>query len=95
MARIKFTNLSPFVGRVSDADPHDIPPGAAQLQVNMTCTRSGILTGRGGMRPISYAATTTAVTQNVISVMRLDRPEANWVLYLNTAGVLKAGRGIT
>lgn len=88
-------SLRPFVGRVSDSNPHGVPPGAAQLQKNMQCVRGGMLTGRGGMRPISFAATTTASTSNVIAVTRLDRPEATWVVYLLANGTLRAGRGVT
>ena len=95
MAKIKVTTLLPFVGRVSDASPHAIPPGAAQLQKNMQIVRSGILQGRGGNRPVTFAATTTATSHDVIAVHRFDRPEATWAVYLTSGGNLKAGRGVT
>ena len=46
--------LTDFPGLMSSADADDIPPGAAETQVNMTCTRQGALTLRGGYRKVSF-----------------------------------------
>jgi hypothetical protein len=43
-----------FPGLVSNADAHDIPPGAAQVQVNATGQRPGELAVRPGFRRLRF-----------------------------------------
>lgn len=43
-----------FQGQVSNADPHDIPVGAAQVQVNVNCVTPGQLQVRGGLRAVTF-----------------------------------------
>lgn len=39
-----------FSGQVSSVDPHDLPAGAAELQVNLWSPRLGTLESRPGLR---------------------------------------------
>jgi hypothetical protein len=43
-----------FLGQVSNMDPHDLPPGAAQQQVNVTCVKQGQMKVRGGLREVTF-----------------------------------------
>lgn len=46
--------LSDFRGLMTNADPHDLPPGAAIKQVNATSFRDGELRCRGGCKELSF-----------------------------------------
>lgn len=46
--------LADFPGLVLDRDPHDIPPGASDDQVNATCENSGQLTSRAGFVLVTF-----------------------------------------
>lgn len=39
---------------VSHDDPHDLPPGAAALQINVTCLRPSELTPRRGLQDVAF-----------------------------------------
>lgn len=43
-----------FPGLITNADPNDIPPGAACEQVNVTATIFGQLRPRGGYRVVKF-----------------------------------------
>jgi hypothetical protein len=43
-----------FAGLVTNADPRDIPPGAAQEQVNICCISPGELQVRLGYREVVF-----------------------------------------
>ena len=51
--------INDFPGMVEDADPNDIPPGAAVLQLNCMSLIPGKLTIRSGYLPLAFEATTT------------------------------------
>ena len=46
--------IDDFVGMVSDADPGDIPDGAAAYQLNCGTVRPGELTVRGGLKEVTF-----------------------------------------
>lgn len=43
-----------FVGMLPNADPRDIPTGAAEDQINLTCIKTGELRVRGGIREVFF-----------------------------------------
>lgn len=45
-----------FGGFVTAMDPHDLPPGESQEQVNATSVRPGELRVRGGFRVLRFDA---------------------------------------
>lgn len=92
---VKRFNVMQFQGLVTNANPHAIPPGAAQVQTNIVCTIAGQLTVRKGMRPTAFANATTATTHSVIGMIEYIRPEANYVVYQDSAGNVKAGSGVS
>jgi len=47
-------NIRDFPGQVSDADPHDLPPGGAQEQVNATSAHAAQVRVRGGFLDVSF-----------------------------------------
>ena len=46
--------ISDFPGLTSNFDPRDLPPGAAQEQINATSETVGELRVRLGMRPVTF-----------------------------------------
>jgi len=47
-------NLDDFPGLIDNTDPLNIPPGAAQVQINCASYKIGELIIRAGMRPIKF-----------------------------------------
>lgn len=43
-----------FAGMVSNVDRHDLPGGAAAVQVNITCVKEAQLTARSGFRVVTF-----------------------------------------
>lgn len=43
-----------FPGLASRVDPNDVLPGAATVQINVTCVTPGALSVRGGLRPVQF-----------------------------------------
>lgn len=43
-----------FPGLITNADSSDIPPGAAEVQVNIACIRFGEMQVRLGLRQITF-----------------------------------------
>ncbi len=50
----KSVEIRDFPGLASDADPHDVAPGAAEEQVNVTSARQGTLRGRPGLKRVTF-----------------------------------------
>jgi len=50
----KSVEIKDFPGLMNDMDPDDIPPGAAEVQINATCVQVGQLTVRSGLRLVSF-----------------------------------------
>lgn len=48
-----------FPGMIDAADPNDLPPGAAQVQINLSSAKPGELRTRGGYLPVTFQATAT------------------------------------
>lgn len=46
--------VSNFPGLLTNADPRDLPAGAAEEQVNLTCVVEGELRVRQGIRPVVF-----------------------------------------
>lgn len=83
--------ITQWLGRLSNADPHDIPPGGAQLQNNWQCLVPGVLSGRAGMRAVTFSNSTTASTNEIIGQYTFHTPRADFVVYQLSDGTVKAG----
>jgi hypothetical protein len=46
--------IQDFAGFVANSDPHDLPPGAAQVQVNVTPSVPGELRVRQGYQVVRF-----------------------------------------
>lgn len=82
-------------GLYTNADAHDLHPGATAEQTNMEIRSPGIMAVRRGIRPITFANAISSTTDETIAMVAYHRPEAEWVLYELSSGLLKAGRGGT
>ena len=82
-------------GLYTNADPHDLHPGASAEQTNIEIRSPGVLQVRKGIRPVTFANAISSTTDEVIAMTAYHRPEAEWVLYELSSGLLKAGRGAT
>lgn len=47
-------NIPDFPGLITNVDPRDTPPGAAEVQVNICCIRQSVLIVRGGLRQVTF-----------------------------------------
>lgn len=43
-----------FPGMMVNTDPRDIPSGAAEEQINLTCVKTGEMRVRGGVREVFF-----------------------------------------
>ena len=48
--------IKDFGGFVTNADPHDVPPGTAIKQLNATSVRPGELRARPGVKVVQFDA---------------------------------------
>jgi hypothetical protein len=87
------TDLTEWPGRVSNADPHDIPPGAGQVQDNLVCLRPGVLSARGGLQRSTALSGSDA--DGLISLFGMQRFDGNMALSVDDGGRLKSRRGST
>lgn len=46
--------MGDFPGLMLDVEPHDLPAGAADIQVNVTSENLGVLTSRGGFVVLNF-----------------------------------------
>lgn len=47
-------HIDTWRGTFSNLDPHEIPPGGAQKQINLQLTTRGVLETRGGQRQLNF-----------------------------------------
>src|SRR3990167_5102145 len=92
---LRILRVDSFRGLVTNADPHDLPNGALREQNNLACLAPGQLTVRKGMVKGRFANAITATTHTVLSLTEFRRPDSNFIVYFDTGGALKAGRGLT
>lgn len=45
-----------FAGMIDNVDPRDLPPGAAQLQINAVSLKMGELQVRRGLKDVTFEA---------------------------------------
>lgn len=76
-----------FLGRISNADPHDIPPGAMQLQDNIVSRKMGQLDVRDGIQATDIAR---AAGDDIISMVRFDRPDRTYLVWHTSTGKIQA-----
>lgn len=82
-------------GLYTNADPHDLHPGASAEQTNLEIRSPGMMAVRKGIRPVTFANAIAATTDEIVAMVAYHRPEAEWILYELSSGLLKAGRGAT
>lgn len=81
-----------WFGRISNADPSDLPVGAMQSQDNFECLIPGRLTGRRGKRPVVFDNAISDTTNTIIAMARFKTGHADWIVYEDSAGNVKIGR---
>ena len=47
-------DMSDFPGMLRNQDPQDLPPGGAEVQLNLACIERGQMRSRGGMRQVTF-----------------------------------------
>lgn len=82
--------ISEWAGLVTNADPHDLPPGAAQVQINLQCLTPGKLSVRQGLQVLSDYMPASPGTLALISVFVFQHPGGDWLITVDTGGVVKA-----
>lgn len=87
---LKRVRISEWFGLVLNSDPHDLQPGAAQVQINMQCLTRGKLTVRGGLQVMSDYLPATPGSLALISVFVYQHPAGDFVITVDAGGVVKA-----
>lgn len=88
------SQLTEWRGLKSNQNPTDWRDGAAD-QCNLSTNVPGVLSVRQGMVLASFEDGGSASTNDIMSVGTIIRPEASWILYLDSAGNLLAGKSPT
>lgn len=78
---------------MSSVDPHDIPPGAAQTQINFQCLKPGALTVRKGIQKNTNFSGSTS--NDIISQFTYQHPLGDFIVTLDTNGDIKSRKGGT
>lgn len=85
--------IQDFSGRVSNLDPQDLPPGAAQSQVNVSTNVPGRLLPRLGIAPLEFSNAAAAdAGARTLSAYLYQTPGAEIVVYHLSNGKIKQGR---
>lgn len=74
-----------WLGLVTDADPHDLPPGAAQVQTNLVCLAAGKLRPRRGVRRHTFSPVPSGTAQ-ITNCFRYQTRTGDYVAYSDTSG---------
>lgn len=79
---------------MTNADPHDLPPGAAVSQDNCFSRRAGELSVRRGLHVVEFDDLTGASVQDsqLICIQAVNQPHASFVVYLNALGNVRIGK---
>lgn len=85
--------IDAWPGRISNADPTDIPPGAAQVQDNIQSLVPGELSVRKGIQRSTAYTPSSATSNDIISQYTYQRPDGDWLITVDTGGNIKARRG--
>lgn len=93
--KLGVARIREFRGLVTNADPHDLPPGAAQVMDNITTLVPGQLTVRKGHAETTFANEIADVASNVIAMQYFPTSLADFTVYVTASGLVKAGRGVT
>lgn len=84
-----------FAGLRTNSDPRDLAPGEMQVQTNMICQANGMIQGRLGNRPGTFANGQSPVAGAVYSMMHYNAPNRDWVVYQQDDGTIRAGYGFS
>jgi len=81
-------------GLITNADPHDLPPGASVVQDNIFTRRPGELTVRKGLGIVSFddPGSGSVVDSQLISLAVIPQPHASYVVYLNANGQVRVAK---
>jgi hypothetical protein len=90
--RLTMVRMEDWRGQNSNAAPTAIRPGFLRYLENLTAEKPGELAGRRGNVPVDFANDAADSAYDILSMMRLHVPEANWILYQDSNGQIKAGR---
>jgi len=77
-------------GLMSDVNPHDLPPGGAQIQDNFQCVKPGVLQVRKGLRPATFEEDTGATAQ-VIAAYGFRPPTRHYAAFQTSDGKVYLG----
>ena len=82
-------------GLISNADPHDIHPGAGQEVSNLLVLAPGTMEARKGVRPVTFGNAIAATTNSIITMVAYKGQTGSHVVYEDSAGNVKVGRAAT
>lgn len=79
-------------GLISNADPLDLPPGAATVQENVMSLVPGSLQPRRGLRPFTFASTALSGSGASLGMFRFMTAAREYAIFMGSNGTVFAGR---
>lgn len=86
--------MANWPGLMTNADPHDIPPGAAVVQNNCFTRRAGELTVRRGLGVVEFddPCSGSVVDAQVISLATFGPPHGTYIVFLDGTGKVRIAK---
>jgi hypothetical protein len=86
--------MASWPGLMTNADPHDLPAGAAVVQINCYARRPGELSVRRGHRIVEFddPGNGSVVDSQIISLAAVGQPQADYIVFLNTLGQVRIAK---
>ncbi len=86
--------MATWPGLITNADPHDLPPGAAVVQNNDFSHREGELRVRKGLGVVEFddPGSGSVVDSQVLCIAAMNHPHAAYIVYLNANGQVRIAK---
>lgn len=84
--------VTDWKGLFSNLSPHEVQPGSFVELVNMQVLKPGVLSCRKGYQPATFSNAAADTAYHIIAMARFQTPEANFVIYQDSSGLIKAGK---
>jgi hypothetical protein len=83
--------IQDFAGLNTNADPHDLKPGEATIQINCGGPVKGKLRSRPGLRFVDFSGGNGGTSADVQAVYPMSTPAADYIVYQRTDGYIILG----
>lgn len=86
--------IDKWLGRISNKSPHTNPAAGVECN-NLSTVVPGELRVRKGMRTVTFSNDQASTTNDVISMTSFNHPVGQMVIYEDSGGNVRIGKGAT